>query len=142
MDLTTDYANAFAQDKLELSEILNFYDNLENSDEAFNALKQIAYLLMQSSPSGNSITDGIAALPIKQTSTAAIILKTNTLNNALPKILNLPVNERRKSFIVMLLVFKKSDTWRRENICRNNCSHEWHNNDFRIPPQSSALVSV
>ena len=35
--------------------------------------------------------------------------------------------ELRKSFIIMLSIFKIADTYRRETECKNACNHEWHN---------------
>lgn len=122
------YANAFAQDKVSLEEIINFYEIFIKSDDVCEILNRIAFLMMQSAPQPLIVNDCIESLPrFLKKSSAASILKNNDINNAIRKILNLPMNEYKKSFMVMLYVFKASDTWRRENICKNNCNHEWHN---------------
>ena len=61
--------------------------------------------------------------------TPVVLLKTLTLKNAINKIENLPDSELRKSFIILLTIFKMADSYRREIICKNACSHEWHNLD-------------
>lgn len=122
------YANAFAQDKVSLEEIINFYEIFIKNDDVYEILNRIAFLMMQSAPQPLIVNDCIESLPrFLKKSSAASILKNNDINNAIRKILNLPMNEYKKSFMVMLYVFKASDTWRRENICKNNCNHEWHN---------------
>lgn len=122
------YANAFAQDKVSLEEIINFYEIFIKNDDVCEILNRIAFLMMQSAPQPLIVNDCIESLPrFLKKSSAASILKNNDINNAIRKILNLPMNEYKKSFMVMLYVFKASDTWRRENICKNNCNHEWHN---------------
>ncbi|SHL92492.1 hypothetical protein SAMN05444360_1067 [Chryseobacterium carnipullorum] len=122
------YANAFAQDKVSLEEIINFYEIFTKNDDVCEILNRIAFLMMQSAPQPLIVNDCIESLPrFLKKSSAASILKNNDINNAIRKILNLPMNEYKKSFMVMLYVFKASDTWRRENICKNNCNHEWHN---------------
>lgn len=122
------YANAFAQDKVSLEEIINFYEIFIKNDDVCEILNRIAFLMMQSAPQPLIVNDCIESLPrFLKKSSAASILKNNDINNAIRKILNLPMNEYKKSFMVMLYVFKACDMWRRENICKNNCNHEWHN---------------
>lgn len=122
------YANGFAQDKVSLEEITTFYENFTENDDIYEILNRIAFLLVQSGPLPAIVGDCIESLPrFLKRSSAASILNNNDINNAIRKILNLPINEYKKSFMVMLYSFKASDTWRRENICKNNCNHEWHN---------------
>lgn len=122
------YANAFAQDKLSLEEINFFYRTSSENGEEYEILNRMAFLMMQSGPQPIIIKDSIESLPkFLKNSSASSILKNNHINNAIRKILNLSIDDCEKSFMVMLFIFKASDTWRRENICKNNCGHEWHN---------------
>ncbi|GAA4840701.1 DUF5958 family protein [Algivirga pacifica] len=59
--------------------------------------------------------------------TPVVLFKTQTLNNALRKIETLAANEMRKSFIIMLSIFKTADSYRRKTACHHGCTHEWHN---------------
>lgn len=122
------YANAFAQDKISFEEIKNFYKTSIENGKEYEMLDRMTFLLMQSGPQTRIIEDSIEVLPRHlKNSNAASILKNNHINNAIRKILGLPSSDYEKSFMVILFVFKASDTWRRENVCRNHCAHEWHN---------------
>jgi len=61
--------------------------------------------------------------------TPMILLKTQPFKTALLKINALPDNELKKGFITIITLFKFSDTKRREQWCKDGCTHEWHNLD-------------
>ncbi|MCT4665302.1 MAG: DUF5958 family protein [Flavobacteriales bacterium] len=69
----------------------------------------------------------IKIAPIKETMTPVVLFKTHAFKIATNKTVDLPDSELRKSFIIMLSIFKTADTFRRETECRNGCDHEWHN---------------
>ena len=128
MEILDYYINAFAQGIITLKEVTNFYDKFTLSNSSLELLDKAAFFLTQSSPKTEQIIDTIESLPkVLKNSNAASILINNHFNNAIRKILNLPISEHKKSFVLLLYIFKVSDTWRRENICKNRCNHEWHN---------------
>ncbi len=118
--------NKFAQNKLTDSEIMNWLDHLDISQQKI-VRDKVSTFLQQAHPTGDLIDLGIKSAPIKDTMTPVILLRTQTLKNAINKIEKLPDSELRKSFIVMLSIFKLADTHRRATECKNGCSHEWHN---------------
>jgi len=118
--------NKYAQDKLTDSEIMEWFDRFEFSQKKEIRDKLIMYL-QQSNPSDELISTAIKTAQIKETMTPVVLFKTQTFKIAVNKIVNLPDSELRKSFIIMLSIFKTADTYRRETECRNGCGHEWHN---------------
>ena len=123
--------NKIAQDKITLKEGLEWFDNLTTEI-------QREILLLTRTCLEQSITDktngdkeiiekGIELIPLKPSMTPIILLRTKPLKTALDKILLLPDNEIQKSFISLVILFKYSDTKRRNTICKDGCNHEWHN---------------
>lgn len=118
--------NKYAQDKLNDSEIMGWFDRFELSKQKEIRDKLIVFM-QQSHPSDELISTAIKTLPIKETMTPVVLFKTQTFKIAINKVVDLPDSELRKSFIIMLSIFKTADTYRRETECRNGCGHEWHN---------------
>lgn len=118
--------NKFAQDLLTVNQILNWFDTF-NLSEQKQIREKLSMFIQQAHPTEALINEGIKNANIKETMTPVVIFKTHTLKNAINKIMNLPDSELRKSFIIMLSIFKSADSYRRENECKNGCSHEWHN---------------
>ena len=120
--------NLYAQNKLTDSEIMDWFDQFDLSAQKEIRDKLIMFM-QQSHPSHELISKAIQTAPIKDTMTPVMLLKTQTFKIAINKIEKLPDSEPRKSFIIMLSVFKTADTYRRETDCKNGCTHFWHNID-------------
>jgi DNA-binding ferritin-like protein (Dps family) len=118
--------NKFAQNMLTDSAIFNWYDKLDISIQK-DVQNKLAMFIQQSHPTDELIKNAIQMAPIKDTMTPVVLFKTKTLKNAINKIDKLPDSELRKSFTIMLWIFKIADTHRRDEICKNTCTHEWHN---------------
>jgi len=118
--------NKYAQDKLTDSLIMEWFDSFELSKQKEIRDKLIMFM-QQSHPSDELISTAIKTAPIKETMTPVVLFKTQAFKIATNKIVDLPDSELRKSFIIMLNIFKIADTYRRETECRNSCGHEWHN---------------
>lgn len=120
--------NKIAQDKMQLEQGLEWFDSLKINEqrETITITKQF---IEQCHPDPETIENAIDKIPLKNTMTPIILLKTQTLKDALNRIETLPDNEIRKSFISLVAVFKMADTKRRNTACRNGCHHEWHNLD-------------
>ncbi|REE78719.1 hypothetical protein BX611_3013 [Lutibacter oceani] len=123
--------NKYAQNELSDSEILDWFDQFDLAEQKEIRDKLIMFA-QQSHPTDDLITKAIQTAQIKETMTPVIIFKTQTFKTAINKIENLPDSELRKSFIIMLSIFKTADTYRREADCKNGCSHFWHNIDDRL----------
>ncbi len=120
--------NKYAQNKLTNSEIMDWFDQFDLSSQKETRDKLIMFV-QQAHPSDELITKAIQIAPIKETMTPVVLFKTQTFKIAINKIEDLPDSELRKSFIIMLSIFKTADTYRRETYCKNGCSHFWHNLD-------------
>jgi len=118
--------NKYAQNKLTDSEIMDWFDHFDLSAQKEVRDKLIMFM-QQSHPTEELISKAIQNAQIKDTMTPVVLFKTQTFKNAINKIENLPDSELRKSFVIMLSIFKIADTYRRETDCNNGCSHFWHN---------------
>lgn len=118
--------NKYAQNRLTDSEIMDWFDQFDMQKKKEIQMKLITFM-EQAHPSNEMITKAIQTAPIKNTMTPVILFKTQSFKIAINKIRILPDSEIRKSFIIMLSIFKIADIYRRETDCKNGCGHEWHN---------------
>ena len=118
--------NKYAQNRLTDSEIMDWFDQFDIQKKKEIQIKLITFM-EQAHPSNELITKAIQTTPIKNTMTPVVLFKTQSFKIAINKIRMLPDSEIRKSFIIMLSIFKIADTNRRETDCKNGCGHEWHN---------------
>lgn len=117
--------NKFAQDKIDLDEASDWFGKHQNPKQVLALLR---FYIEQAHPNDDIINQTISNVPIKQTMTPVVILKTSKqLSTALEAIVGLPSNEYLKSFILMMWLFKMADTARRITYCKNGCDHKWHN---------------
>jgi hypothetical protein len=73
----------------------------------------------------------INTIPLKQSITPIIILKSYSTKIAFNKLEGLPETEHRNTIISLLWIFKHTDTERRKMECKNVCLHEWHNIELK-----------
>jgi len=118
--------NKYAQNKLTDSEIMAWFDKFDLSAQKEIRDKLIMFML-QSHPTDELISNAIQTSPIQDTMTPVVLFKTKTFKIAINKIEKLPDSELRKSILIMLCIFKVTDTFRRETVCKNGCAHFWHN---------------
>lgn len=121
--------NKFAQEKINLEQILDWFDIFETQIQR-KIIRWTSQCLIQSRPNEETFNKAIQLIPLKPTVTAIVFLKTyKNLKVALDKIELLPDYEIKKTFITLISVFKISDTERRNTYCQGNCYHDWHNLD-------------
>lgn len=121
--------NKFAQGKIELEEILTWLD-CQTEKEQFDLILTVNFCLYQSHPSEQVLKVAIESLPVPLSADALEILSEYDDNlSSTYKALQLSTSEHQNTFIALLHVFKISDTERRNNYCKNDCYHEWHNLD-------------
>jgi hypothetical protein len=118
--------NRYAQSKLTDSEILSWFDGFELSKQK-EVRNKLIMCMEQAHPTDEIIAQSIKLAPIKETMTPVVIFKTKPFKIAVNKIKSLPDAELRKSFVIMLSIFKTADTHRRMTFCKDGCTHEWHN---------------
>ena len=122
------YINRFAQDRINLEELLSWFSTLSNQEKR-EVIMTTATFLEQAHPDLETIEQGIKAIPMKPTVTPIVLLKTHSLKIAIAKILLLPERELEKSFLSLVSLFRIADTERRNKWCKDGCTHEWHNLD-------------
>ena len=94
--------NKVAQNKELVQKAIDYYD-VSYHQKRVEITNKLLFLLMQASPSNESINEGIIRSNIKKPYTPVIILQKNTLNNAIQKIKDLSSEkDLRISFILML----------------------------------------
>ncbi|MCD0473966.1 DUF5958 family protein [Flavobacterium sp. EDS] len=121
--------NKFAQEKINLEQILDWFDIFETQIQR-KIIRLTSQCLIQSHPNEETFNKAIQLIPLKPTVTAIVFLKTyKNLKVALDKIELLPNYEIKKTFISLISVFKISDIERRNTYCQGNCYHDWHNLD-------------
>lgn len=118
--------NGFAQERNDFEEVLSWFESLD-SREKLIAIHSAKFFLYQCHPTKETIEKAFKLIPLKETATPIVLLKTKKIEEALDKISSLPENEYRNSFITLISIFKLADSIRRETFCKNGCSHEWHN---------------
>lgn len=124
--------NKFAQEKINLEQILDWFDIFETQIQR-KIIRWTSQCLIQSHPNKETFNKAIQLIPLKPTVTAIVLLKTyKNLKVALDKIELLSDYEIKKTFITLISVFKISDTERRNTYCQGNCYHDWHNLDNHI----------
>ncbi|MCV9928091.1 DUF5958 family protein [Flavobacterium sp. LS1R49] len=109
--------NKFAQEKINLEQILGWFDNFETQIQR-KIIRWTSHCLVQSHPNEETSHKAIELIPLKS---------HKNLKIALDKIELLPDDEIKKTFITLISIFKASDTERRNTFCKNDCNHDWHN---------------
>jgi hypothetical protein len=121
--------NRVAQGRLPFSEAVQWFDALPQEDQQ-PWLKTLALMCHQAHPQPQEIDPAITLGGLKPTFTPCVMLKTAAQpGHVLGRVANLPTEERQKAFRLLFALYCIADTRRRENQCRNGCSHEWHNFD-------------
>lgn len=118
--------NKFAQGLATLGELTEWFNNFDSRGK-IKVIEQLGQYLLQTHPTKEFILEKITKIPLKDTMTPIILLRTYDLKIAIDRICKLPIDEYYKSFMSLLILFEESDTYRRINECKGNCTHSWHN---------------
>ena len=123
--------NRIAQNKIDFEMGCQSILNDQNIDFQ-TILAQLRNYIFNSIPNKtnyNSETyqNAINTIPLKQTFTPIVILKTFPTKIAFNKLEELPVSEQHKAIISLLWIYKETDSQRRNTECKNGCEHKWHN---------------
>lgn len=123
--------NRIAQNKIDFEMGCQSILNDQNIDFQ-TILAQLRNYIFNSIPNKtnyNSETyqNAINTIPLKQTFTPIVILKTFPTKIAFNKLEELPISEQHKAIISLLWIYKETDSQRRNTECKNGCEHKWHN---------------
>lgn len=123
LDKETILLNKIAQslDTIEAGVLL--YDGSKKAQKK-NLYLALEFCLSQSKPSKKHIKKGME-LANTDYPTFTIKEQSGQLFNAVFD----PKNEieYREAFIIMLFIFRESDSYIRNTRCKNGCNHPWHN---------------
>lgn len=97
--------NKFGQDLIQKDEVLQVFDH-QNDEGKESFLVGLLQLIQQSKPQDFDIETIILASKLKPTYTPCVLLRQGVALHNLQKIIRLPVNERKKSLILLLYTFR------------------------------------
>jgi len=119
--------NRIAQDLISVADGVAWFQGL-GSDEKRSVLRVLQHITNQAHPLKSEVEPAITQAGLKPTFTpCVIVLKAETPEKGFAKLPTLPQDEWVKSFRLLMALFTLADRRRRESVCRNGCSHEWHN---------------
>ena len=118
--------NKISQDIISLEDGIIWFDNL-NLTEKKDIIIKLSMFVSQTKPKEKIELGLIFSPPYKRSTSSVILEKYDNTNVALSKIITLPDNELKNSFISLMRVFKVCDKIRRETECKDGCTHYWHN---------------
>ncbi|MFH6963805.1 DUF5958 family protein [Flavobacterium plurextorum] len=122
--------NKIAQDRISFNQGLRLLLESDdfNFEDVFALLKNYIFNSIPNKVDYNTETyqRAINTIPLKQTYTSIMILKTYDTKIAFNKLRELPEAENKKTVTSLIWVFKITDTERRNTECKNGCGHFWH----------------
>ncbi len=95
--------------------------------EKVELMKALDLCIFQSHPNQRDIENGITLSGLKPTYSPCVIVTKKPFNEARAKLKALNGIDLERAFLLLLSIFSAADRRRRETVCKNGCSHEWHN---------------
>jgi hypothetical protein len=96
-------------------------------DKRAKILNSLGSFIIQAHPSVSDIEHAIKVSGLKENYTPCVLIKKQTLNLQLSKIIHLPESEQRRSFVLLLTLLHFADKRRKDTFCKDGCTHWWHN---------------
>lgn len=119
--------NRIAQGLVTTAAGVSWFESLSATEQA-SVLKDLSFICVQAHPRREEFSEAIARSGLKQSFTPCVVLQTATTPSvAISKIASLTESEYVKSFRLLISLFSVADTRRRETLCKDGCTHEWHN---------------
>ncbi|MFI7355946.1 DUF5958 family protein [Streptomyces avidinii] len=125
MDERTVMLNLLAQDLLPIEQGVEWFEVLPTEDR-FEVLRELGGHCMQARATEEDGPESVRRAGLRPTHTPAVLITRGQLNVQLEKIINLPQDERVKSFRLLVALLGVSDERRRERFCADWCGHAWH----------------
>lgn len=111
-----------------------------NTSEQSSFMNDFLFVIMQSKPSNEDIENAIRASGLKSTFTPCTLLKKGVDNNNLKKIIQLPENEKLKSFRLLLELYKIA--YQRRFEIEKNHPNKWWYWDLTNPDIENKIYSL
>lgn len=125
MDETTVVLNELAQGLRPAADGIAWFKAL-TSERQYNALWKLAAFCTQAGATSDDAEESIRRAGIRPTHTPAVLIRRGQLRGQLAKIVNLPEDERLKSFRLLVALLSIADERRRARYCAEGCNHDWH----------------
>lgn len=94
-------------------------------------LRIIAGFIAQAGAREEDVPSAIEQASLRATHTPCVLLSRGRRKMQLPKVVNLPSEEREKSFRLLIALLAIADQRRRRTVCADGCSHWWHQPHLR-----------
>ncbi|MFI8823815.1 DUF5958 family protein [Streptomyces sp. NPDC053431] len=118
--------NELAQGLRPLPQGIEWFDRL-GSEEQSEVLMWLRYYCIQARAVDEDGPESIRRAGLRPTHTPAVLITRGRIDQQLRKIVGLtPVDERRKSFRLLVALLAVADARRRERFCSGGCGHWWH----------------
>ena len=121
------FLNAVSQGKASWKQAEAWF--LRASDSQREANLWLSQAAMQASAMDTDVPGAIARSGIRPTVSAATALSAGRLKVQLGKLLSMQGKDARHAFLLLLALFAIADERRRSQLCKNGCTHWWHNLD-------------
>lgn len=121
------FINQLAQNYFPFEKGNVWFKNM-NSEKQLEILREISNYALQAGVKESDVDAAIKKAELKKTFTPCVLIQKGNLKFQFSKILNLPQEENTKTFALFLSLFSIADERRRNEKCRNGCSHWWHAN--------------
>ncbi|MFB6828336.1 DUF5958 family protein [Streptomyces hydrogenans] len=126
--------NELAQGLRPRSEGIAWFDAL-GAEEQSEVLLSLRHHCIQARALTEDADESIRRSGLRPTHTPAVLVSRGRIDVQLRKIAALtPLDERRKSFRLLVAVLAVADERRRERSCAGGCGHWWH----RLPARTEA----
>jgi hypothetical protein len=119
------FLNSIAQGACPIEDGKDWFQDL-SPEKQLEVLREISVYIQQAGARETDVPEAIEKAKMKKTFTPCVILLNGRLKMQLAKVLNLPAVEYPKAFPLLLSLLSIADKRRRNNQCKESCSHWWH----------------
>lgn len=121
-----------------MSQGIEWFDSLDRDGQS-EVLVFLRHHCLQARAVDEDGPESIRRAGLRQTHTPAVLITRGRIDQQLGKIAALtPVDERRKSFRLLIALLAIADARRRERFCSGGCGHWWH----QMSPADPAVRSI
>jgi len=127
------YLNQIAQEVVPTDEALQWFNDLKDSEQ-LDMFQILLFIILQAGALADDADRAVTKSGLRPTFTPCVLLykvqreqpfSQSALQQVLLKIVNLPANEKEKSFRLLIALFQVADARRRER-CFEPERHWWH----------------
>jgi hypothetical protein len=132
MDRPVIVLNELAQGVWPLAEGVTWFER-SDIDERSLILRSLALYCREANATARDARKSARAVGLDPTDTPAVLIAHRCDEEQLVKIIRLPEGEWTKAFRLLVVLFSRADTRRRQRSCAAGCLHEWHHLGYGTP---------